>query len=71
MPISLTYLQVCIRTFMQNVIIDGKTNINQFTDRLSYCHQIMIGRKFNSRFSFQLTGQWFTTNLMDKISDKK
>jgi hypothetical protein len=70
MPISLTLFTSVYHTFMQNVIIDGENKYQSIPDRLSYCHQIMIGRKFNSRFSFQLTGAMVHVNLVDKISDK-
>jgi hypothetical protein len=70
MPISLTLFTSVYHTFMQNVIIDGENKYQSIPDRLSYCHQIMIGRKFSSRFSFQLTGAMVHVNLVDKISDK-
>jgi hypothetical protein len=70
MPVSVTLFTSVYHTFMQNVIIDGENKYQSIPDRLSYCHQIMIGRKFNSRFSFQLTGAMVHVNLVDKISDK-
>ena len=70
MPISLTLFTSVYHTFMQNVLIDGENKYKNVSDRLSYCHQIMIGRKFSSRFSFQLTGAMVHVNLVDKISDK-
>lgn len=70
MPISLTLFTSVYHTFMQNVIIDGVNKYQSIPDRLSYCNQIMIGRKFNSRFSFQLTAAMVHVNLVEKISDK-
>lgn len=70
MPVSVTLFTSVYHTFMQNVIIDGENKYQTIPDRLSYCHQIMIGRKFNSRFSFQLTGAMVHVNLVDKITDK-
>jgi hypothetical protein len=70
MPVSVTLFTSVYHTFMQNVIIDGVNKYQTIPDRLSYCHQIMIGRKFNSRFSFQLTGAMVHVNLVDKINDK-
>ena len=70
MPISVTLFTSVYHTFMQNVVIDGINKYQTIPDRLSYCHQIMIARKFNSRFSFQLTGAMVHVNLVDKISDK-
>lgn len=70
MPISVTLFTSVYHTFMQNVLIDGVNKYQSIPDRLSYCHQIMIGRKFNSRFSFQLTGAMVHVNLVEKITDK-
>ena len=70
MPISVTLFSSVYHTFMQNVLIDGENKYQSIPDRLSFCHQIMIGRKFNSRFSFQLTGAMVHVNLVDKIADK-
>jgi hypothetical protein len=70
MPVSVTLFTSVYHTFMQNVIIDGENKYQNISDRLSYCHQIMIGRKFNSRFSLQLTGAMVHINMVDKITDK-
>ena len=70
MPVSVTLFTSVYHTFMQNVVIDGENKYQSIPDRLSYCHQIMIARKFNSRFSFQLTGAMVHVNLVDKITDK-
>ena len=70
MPVSVTLFTSVYHTFMQNVLIDGENKYQSIPDRLSFCHQIMIGRKFNSRFSFQLTGAMVHVNLVDKIADK-
>lgn len=70
MPVSVTLFTSVYHTFMQNVLINGENKYQKIPDRLSYCHQIMIGRKFNSRFSFQLTGAMVHFNLVDKITDK-
>lgn len=70
MPVSVTLFTSVYHTFMQNVLIDGINKYQSIPDRLSYCNQIMIGRKFNSRFSFQLTGAMVHVNMVDKIFDK-
>lgn len=70
MPVSVTLFTSVYHTFMQNVIIDGENKYQSIPDRLSYCHQIMIARKFNSRFSFQLTGAMVHVNLVEKLTDK-
>jgi hypothetical protein len=50
--------------------IGGVNKYSNATDRLSFCNQIMIARKFNSRFSFQLTAAMVHINLVEKITDK-
>lgn len=70
MPVSVTLFTSVYHTFLQNVIIDGENKYQSIPDRLSYCHQIMVGRKFSPRFSFQLVGAMVHVNLVDKISDK-
>lgn len=70
MPVSVTLFTGVYHTFMQNVVLDGINKYQTIPDRLSFCHQIMIGRKFNSRFSFQLTGAMIHTNLVEKLTDK-
>ena len=69
MPISLTLFSSMYNTFERSKIagLDRYTNI---TDRFSFCNQIMIARKFNSRFSFQLTAAMAHINLVEKITDK-
>jgi hypothetical protein len=63
--VSITISETSIAGF-----IDGKNKYQTVPDRLSYCHQIMVGRKFSSRFSFQLTAAMVHFNLVDKITDK-
>jgi hypothetical protein len=70
MPVSVTLFSSVYHTFMQNVLIDGVNKYQSIPDRLSYCNQIMIARKFNSRFSLQLTAAMVHVNLVDKIFDK-
>lgn len=70
MPISVTLFSSVYHTFLQNVLIDGVNKFQTIPDRLSYCNQIMIARKFSSRFSFQLIGAMVHFNMVDKITDK-
>lgn len=70
MPISVTLFSSVYHTFLQNVLIDGVNKFQTVPDRLSYCNQIMIARKFSSRFSFQLIGAMVHFNMVDKITDK-
>ncbi|MBA3663582.1 MAG: hypothetical protein H0W61_05155 [Bacteroidetes bacterium] len=68
-PVSITLFSGIYQTF-ERANIDGINKYQADADRLSYCHQIMIGRKFNSRFSIQLTGAMVHFNLVENISDK-
>ena len=68
-PVNITLFSSLYHTF-ERVTIDGINKFQYPTDRLSYCNQIMISRKFNSRFSFQLTGAVVHFNLVEKITDK-
>ncbi len=40
------------------------------TSRLSYAYQVIIARKFNSRFSLQLSPTMVHYNIVDKLADK-
>lgn len=68
-PISISWFSGMYNTF-ERVVIDGINKYQYLPDRLSYCNQIMIARKFNSRFSFQLTGGFIHFNLVEEITDK-
>lgn len=69
MPVSITWFSGMYNTF-ERVTIDGINKYQYPSDRLSYCNQLMISRKFNSRFSFQLTGAHVHFNLVEKLTDK-
>jgi hypothetical protein len=42
---------------------------NYFTSRLGYYYQVIVGRKFSERFSFQLTPTMVHRNLVQRIGD--
>lgn len=69
MPISLTLYTGMFYTFEQTKI-NGDTKYHNEYDRMSYCNQILIGRKFSSRFSLQLTGAMVHYNMVERITDK-
>jgi hypothetical protein len=69
MPVSVTLFSSMYNTFERSKI-GGINKYANATDRLSFCNQIMIARKFNSRFSFQLTAAMVHINLVEKITDK-
>jgi hypothetical protein len=68
-PVSVTLFSSMYNTFERSKI-GGVNKYSNATDRLSFCNQIMIARKFNSRFSFQLTAAMVHINLVEKITDK-
>lgn len=69
MPVTLTLYSGMFYTF-EKVKIDGFDKYNNATDRMSYCNQIMVARKFNKRFSLQLMGGMVHYNLVESIKDK-
>lgn len=69
MPISLTLFTSMFYTF-ERLKINGDNYYTNTTDRMSYCHQIVVARKFNSRFSLELLGAMVHYNLVNKITDK-
>jgi len=67
MPISVLY-----HAYM-NVGLDKYTDPNQqndFVSRLSYVHQLIIGRKFNENFSMELVPSFIHDNIVDHATDK-
>ena len=62
-PVSVTLFSSMYNTFERSKI-GGINKYANATDRLSFCNQIMIARKFNSRFSFQLTAAMVHINLL-------
>lgn len=67
MPITLCYVaEGQVRT----VKFADPTRPNRFSDRVFYMHQILIGRKFNSRFSLQLMPTLVHRNLTLTPNDK-
>ena len=61
MPVNMTYYG--------NFAIDTRPeeNFNNFTGRLSYFHQLIISRRFNSKLSVQLTGNFSHFNAVDSL----
>jgi predicted porin len=66
MPISLTLFT----SAYYNTLKDPKFDKYNKDARLSYCHQIMIARKFNEKFSFQIAPTAIHFNLVDSAKDK-
>ena len=62
-PISITSYNAI---FANSIRWANPERANLFSSRLSYAHQIMIARKFNSSLSLQLTPSLIHRNLVDK-----
>ncbi len=65
-PVSITLFTGIYHTFVQT----GDDYYAKALDRLSFCHQIMIARKFNRRFSFQAGLAMVHYNIVPYPTDK-
>ncbi len=59
-PISISILN----TMSANTLHLYKPGKEYLTDRLSYAHQVLVARKFNDRFSFQLAPSYVHKNIV-------
>lgn len=67
MPVTIAYLvDIQVRTLK----FSEPDRNNKFTDRLAYTHQLLIGRKFNSRFSLQIMPTIIHRNLTTTPEDR-
>lgn len=65
-PVSITYFgNIAIDTRDE----DTRGEVFNTSDRVSYFHQVMIGRRFNDRFSFQIAPSVSHYNLVDEAMD--
>lgn len=65
MPITLSYM-----ASMQTITVPyaNPDRTNFFTSNMFFVHQLIIGRKFNESFSFQISPTMVHRNLVDSIS---
>ncbi len=72
MPISVTLFSGAYYTALKDVNkeANGYDKYENASSRLSYCFEVLIGRKFTPRFSFQIAPWFVHYNLVDKITDK-
>ncbi|MCC6726932.1 MAG: hypothetical protein IT258_20690 [Saprospiraceae bacterium] len=71
-PVSVTLFSGIYATSLKDAD-DGLLNVDKygnFSSRLSYCHQIIVGRKFNDEFSLQIAPTLVHHNLADDLGDK-
>jgi hypothetical protein len=66
MPVSLSYMT---GIYVNGLKWDDPERDNHFYQRLSYAHQIIIGRKFSPGFSLQLTPSYLHQNLVETATD--
>lgn len=61
MPISLSYMT---SVEMNTLKFQDPTRTNYFSSRMSFVHQLLIARKFNEDFSFQISPTFIHRNLV-------
>lgn len=66
MPLSLVWTSGIVRNGTSNPLSDPELEVTQ-ARRLSYYHQLVIGRKFTERFSFQLSPTLIHDNIVNNI----
>ncbi|MEY3248831.1 MAG: hypothetical protein RL742_874 [Bacteroidota bacterium] len=72
MPVTVTLFSGMYATMQKDPDkqINGFDKYARVSSRLSYVHQVIIGRKFSDRFSLQVAPVYLHYNLVDRISDK-
>lgn len=71
-PISVTLFSGIYATSIKDKD-DGLLNVDKYADfssRLSFCHQIIVGRKFNDQFSLQVAPTLVHVNLAEEADTK-
>ncbi|MBK8554626.1 MAG: hypothetical protein IPL65_02100 [Lewinellaceae bacterium] len=71
-PVSVTLFSSMFYTMQKDPdkAVNGFDKYAQATNRMSFAHQVIIGRKFSDRFSLQIAPVYIHYNLVDRISDK-
>lgn len=67
MPVSLSFLTSVELTTLK---FQDPTRTNYFSSRLTYVEQLLVARKFNDNFSFQLSPTYIHRNLVATELDK-
>jgi len=70
MPVSLTLVSTMFYINESVPAINGYELYAHLTDRFSYCHELIVGRKFSEKFSLQLAPIFVHYNIVENISDK-
>jgi hypothetical protein len=67
MPITLSWYSGAVITTLK---FQDPDKVNYFTSRLSYAHQLIVGRKFTEGFSLQLMPTLVHRNLVKNLGEK-
>ena len=72
MPLSVTLFSGMYYTTIKdpNKAITGVDRYQYASSRISYAHEIIIARKFNEAFSFQVSPTFIHFNMVDTKADK-
>lgn len=68
-PVSITLFSGVYHTFLRERI-DGFNKYQTISDRLSYCNQIIVAKKFNSSLSIQLLAAMVHFNIVESVKDQ-
>lgn len=64
MPVTVSFFSsIALKTLK----VENPDITNYYSSRLSYTHQLLIGRKFNQSFSFQITPSFVHRNLVTTV----
>ncbi len=66
MPISLIWTSGFVRNGLESPLADPELKVT-FARRMSYYHQLVIGRKFTERFTLQLSPILVHSNIVDNV----
>lgn len=71
-PVSVTLFSGMYATSLKDEDdnLQGVNKYEAFSSRLSYCHQVIIGRKFNDNFSLQIAPTLVHVNLAEQLDTK-
>jgi hypothetical protein len=67
-PVTVTYYGDLAREAGAHTEFMNQDNTYKQTNRLSYFHELMVARKFNSHLSLQAAGTWSYYNMVDTAS---
>ncbi|MCF8247196.1 MAG: DUF5777 family beta-barrel protein [Saprospiraceae bacterium] len=71
-PVSVTLFSSIFATSLRDEDdrLIGVNKYEKFSSRLSFCHQVIVARKFNEHFSLQIAPTLVHVNLADALEDK-